>query len=114
MERQNTNSIDNPSETDPEKDLSSYASIEELVEEVLHDCKKSKRFSWLLRLPPSEVLWETAAAVGCTLAGVVTMGHPHVTLVVAGAVPIVIQALKLLAAACLSHRLRDLFYRLFH
>jgi hypothetical protein len=95
------------------KDLSVYASIEELIEEVWNDCKRASRFSWLWKVR-SDVLWEAAAAVACAAGGLLTIGHPQMTLAVAGMVPIAIQALRFAAAVILGHGLSKLIARFFH
>lgn len=90
-----------------------HASIEELIEEVWDDCGWSKRFSWVWKVR-TEVLWEVVAAVGCASGGLLTMSHPHLTVIVGAAVPVAIQVLKLASAAFLTHRLYKLFHRIFH
>jgi hypothetical protein len=113
MKTGNRDDLTNLPEAAAHKALSSCASIEELIEEVWQDCKKAKRFPWVLKLR-LDVLWEAIAAVGCASGGILTMGHPNMSLLVAGVVPLAIQMLKLAAAAYLGHRLYKLFHRLFH
>ena len=113
METRNSkNTVDAPQST-THKVFSGYASIEELIEEIWDDSRNARRFSRLWNLC-SEVLWEAAAAVACASGGLLTIGHPRMTLAVAGAVPFAIQALRYAAALVLSHGLSKLIERLFH
>jgi hypothetical protein len=114
MERKSTNSVNNSPEKAPYEDLSGYASIEELIDEVLEGRTKSRRFAWQSILPSSTVFWELLAAVGFASGSLLTMGHPYVTLVAAGAVPIAMHVIRLFAAGLVSLGVATMFQRLFH
>jgi len=49
--------------------------------------------------PPSEILWDFVASVACASAGILTTGHPVAGLLAAGAAPLAVHAVRVLAVA---------------
>lgn len=88
--------------------------VEEPIETDEHEYKASKCPALSLMLPPAEVLWDLIGAMGCAYGGFLTSGHPLITVVAAGTIPLVVHLLRLSAAAFLRLEVISLFHNLFH
>ncbi len=114
METRNTKTAADLPKTMPGEAPKGLAKIEKLIETIeegreTSECRNSSRI-----LPPSEVLWDLVAAMGCAYGGVLTSGHPLIMVMAAGVVPLAVHALRLSAAVFLRFEAGRIFQHLFH
>ena len=88
--------------------------VERLFDEVEDGCRAYGRSRLASVLPPSDVVWDLVAAVAFASGGAVTNGHPFISVIAAGVVPLAIHVIRALAAAFLSLEAVRVLRRLFH
>lgn len=114
METQNTQATNQSFDTSAEKSPRwGAATVDKLIDEVEDGCKAYQRSRLASVLPPSEVLWDLVAAVAFTSGGLMTNGHPLITVIAAGAVPLALHVVRLLAGTFLGLEAVRVLHRFF-